>query len=136
MRRIIFLMLGFTLVLVPLAWLPAQASSSFADSAFQIQWQAGEGITPNFWGPLALSHDGQQEPYKEMSGGTRLVQYFDKGRMEAGASSIVTSGLLATELITGKVQMGDSTYESRTAAKIAVAGDPTNSGPTYADIDP
>ena len=85
MRRIIFLMLGFTLVLVPLAWLPAQASSSFADSAFQIQWQTGEAMTPNFWGPVALAHEGQQEPYKEM-GGTRLVQYFDKGRMESGTS--------------------------------------------------
>ena len=42
--------------------------------------------------------------------------------------------MLASELITGKVQVGDTTFEQRTAAKIAVAGDPTNTGPTYADL--
>src|SRR5262245_47123770 len=81
-------------------WFGAHAATSFANPAFQTQWQQGEAITPNLWGPLANAKDGQQEPYKEAPGGTRLVQYFDKGRMELTGGA-VTNGLLATELIHG-----------------------------------
>src|SRR4051794_2903603 len=42
-----------------------QAASSYADPLFKAQWEAGEAITPNFWGPLANAKDGQQEDYKE-----------------------------------------------------------------------
>src|SRR5215472_10787176 len=120
------------------AWLgaPASAATSFASPLFQQQWQAGEAITPNFWGPLALAHDGQQEPYAEAPGGTRLVQYFDKARMELTnpATNTVTNGLLATELITGKMQLGDTTFQQLSPAGVPIAGDPDNIGPTYAMI--
>ncbi len=69
-------------ILVLATGAPVPAASSFADPAFRAQWQAGEALSPNFWGPLATATDGQQEPYKEAAGGQRLVQYFDKGRME------------------------------------------------------
>src|SRR5215467_13827073 len=106
LRRIGIGLAVFVLLLVPGA-LPAGAAAAFASPLFQQQWQAGEAITPNFWGPLALAHDGQQEPYAEAPGGTRLVQYFDKARMELTnpATNTVTNGLLATELITGKMQL-------------------------------
>ncbi len=120
------------------AWLsaPASAATSFASPLFQAQWQAGEAITPNFWGPLSLAHDGQQEPYVEAPGGQRLVQYFDKARMELTnpATNTVTNGLLATELITGRMQLGDNTFQQLTPAAVPVAGDPDNIGPTYASI--
>jgi len=111
----------------------AAAASTFASPAFQQQWQRGEALAPNFWGPLDTARDGRQEPYKEATGGQRLVQYFDKGRMEL-ANGGVTNGLLATELIRGQIQTGDSTVENRPAPAISIAGDPDTPGPTYAAL--
>ncbi|MGI8688319.1 MAG: fibronectin type III domain-containing protein [Thermomicrobiales bacterium] len=125
------------------AWIaaPASAATAFANPAFAAQWQAGEAITPNFWGPLSLAHDGQNEPYAEGkladgTSGMRLVQYFDKARMELTnpATGTVTNGLLATELITGKLQLGDTSFQTLQPAGVPVAGDPDNIGPTYASI--
>jgi len=117
-----------------LAFLNVSAAGSFASPAFQQQWNAGEAVAPNFWGPLELARGGQQEPYAEAVGGMRTVQYFDKARMELGADDTVTNGLLATELITGNRQLGDTLFQNFGAAKIPVAGDPDNLGPTYAAI--
>lgn len=113
--------------------LPTSAASSFADPAFQQQWQQGEAITPNFWGPLANAKDGQQESYKEAAGGKRLVQYFDKARMEL-TNGKLTNGLLTVELKTGRLQTGDASFEQRQPAKINIAGDAGSDGPTYADL--
>ncbi len=122
------------LVLHPIT--AVRAAGSFATPAFQQQWQSGEAAIPNFWGPLPTAHDGQREPYKEAPGGQRLVQYFDKTRMELtnGSSGIVTNGLLTVELKTGRVQLGGDTFDQRTPARVNIAGDPGNSGPTYADL--
>jgi hypothetical protein len=124
------------------AWVavPASAATSFASPLFQTKWQTDEAVTQNFWGPLQNARDGQAEPYVEGvyngAAGQRLVQYFDKGRMELTnpATNTVTSGLLATELITGKLQSGDSTFQTLQPAGVPIAGDPDNIGPTYASI--
>ena len=50
------------------------------------------------------------------------------------STGTVTNGLLATELITGKLQAGDNTFQQLQPAGIPVAGDPNNAGPTYAQI--
>lgn len=64
--------------------------------------------------------------------GSRWVQYVDKGRMEANprwnpgrgdTEWRITTGLLATELLTGRLQRGDFTFEHREPADIPVAGD-------------
>jgi len=131
MRRSLF---GVVILMIS-AWLaamPLQAASSFADPAFETQWKAGEAAVPNFWGPLANARDGQKETY---GGGPRLVQYFDKARMELNTSGgPVTAGLLTNELKTGKMQVGDSSFEQRQPAKVNVAGDAGADGPTYADL--
>ena len=111
----------------------AQAASKFADPAFQAQWQAGEAVTPNFWGPLETAKEGQQEAYKEASGGQRLVQYFDKGRMEL-TNGAVTNGLLATEIVTGRIQTGDNSFQNQAPPTISIAGDANNPAPTYAGL--
>ncbi|MDQ2784636.1 MAG: hypothetical protein M3Y58_06500 [Chloroflexota bacterium] len=118
------------------AGVSVSAAGGFAISAFQAQWTAGEALAPNFWGPLDLAHDGQQEPYVEAPGGSRLVQYFDKARMELTNpnTGVVTNGLLANELITGDLQVGDNTFQQRQPAAIPIAGDPDNAGPTYAQL--
>jgi hypothetical protein len=123
------------LLLIPSAGL--SAASSFAAPPFQIVWQRGEAAFPNFWGPLSLAKDGQQEMYKEAPGGQRLVQYFDKARMELTNPAMptnVTNGLLTVELKTGKVQLGDNTFEQRAPARINIAGDPGSDSLTYADL--
>ncbi len=109
------------------------AASTFADQAFDKQWRQGEAIAMNFWGPLANAKDSKQEEYKESPGGKRLVQYFDKGRMEL-TNGAVTNGLLATEITAGKIQTGDATFRVKAPPAIPVAGDPDNSGPTYAGL--
>ncbi len=111
--------------------LPVSAME-FASPLFRSQWMQGEGIVPNFWGPATT--EGIIEAYAESPGGTRLVQYFDKGRMELTdpTTGIVTNGLLAKELVTGDQQIGDATYTHRVPPAIPIAGDPTGTGPTYA----
>lgn len=92
------------------------------------------------WGPAAFT-DGILENYAEGPGGKRLVQYFDKSRMERtteadiGPDSIwyVTNGLLAKEMISGAIQTGDSAFVQFAPAVYNVAGDPDDpTGPTYA----
>jgi hypothetical protein len=109
------------------------AATGFASPAFQQQWQQGEALAANFWGPLATANAGQNEPYKEAPGGTRLVQYFDKGRMELSGGA-VTNGLLTSELIKGQVQTGDTTFQAKPPPAIPIAGDPDTTGPTYATL--
>jgi hypothetical protein len=142
-RGVLFVMLLY--LLIPTA-LPANAATASALPVFQQQWQQGESLAPNFWGPAITG--AVIEPYKEgaldfsESGptnpgqGTRRVQYFDKGRMELThpAQGLVTNGLLTVELITGRVQRGDATFEQRPPARVPAVGDPDNAFPTYADL--
>ncbi|MHB8646344.1 MAG: hypothetical protein ACYDAR_11205, partial [Thermomicrobiales bacterium] len=112
---------------------PARGATTFADPAFQRQWVAGEALAPNFWGPLATATNRQQEPYVEAQSGQRLVQYFDKGRMEL-TNGAVTNGLLASEIVNGRLQVGDATFQAKASPDIPIAGDPDNPGPTYAQL--
>jgi hypothetical protein len=124
------------------AWWHAdvRAASGFASPVFQQQWSSVEAVIPNFWGPLSTARDGQIEPYVEGTAngqtGQRLVQYFDKARMELTnpATGTVTNGLLAVELKTGQLQLGNDSFQQRAAAAIGIAGDPGAAGPTYASL--
>ncbi len=110
---------------------PLRAASAFADPGFAAQWRAGETLRPNFWGPPITG--GAREAYAEAAGGQRLVQYFDKGRMEL-TNGAVTNGLLAKQMIAGKIQVGDEAFEDRPAPAIPLAGDLDTPGPTYAAL--
>lgn len=115
--------------------MPAEATNGFAAPAFQQQWVLGEAVTVNFWGPLATASEGRTEYYKDAPAGQRLVQYFDKGRMEwADPPGLATNGLLASEMIRGRVQFGDALFVSKPPPNIAIAGDPGNAGVTYATL--
>ncbi|HEX3722311.1 MAG TPA: hypothetical protein VHV31_05940, partial [Nitrolancea sp.] len=119
-----------------------------ASDAFTALWQrtdepvaVGAVQRSWIWGDPA-SANPVVESYEEAPGGVRLVQYYDKGRMEithpqSDPSSpwYVTSGLLTRELISGKLQVGDDTFDDTgQPATIPVAGDDTNTFPTYADL--
>ena len=138
----LFLLIG----IVP-ATLSAQ---SFADPAFEAVWKRtdkpvadGRVARSWMWGPQPFT-EPLYEPYAESPGGTRLVQYFDKSRMEindpnADRSSawFVTNGLLVREMVDGRVQIGDASSEERSPAHEAVAGDPALHNPdcpTYASF--
>ncbi len=123
---------------------PVHAQTAFADPAFERLWTrtdqlvtAGAVSRSYYWGP-APSYT-TSEDYAQGAGGQRLVQYFDKGRMEinnpqADKSSpfYVTSGLLTEELVSGKLQVGDSRFLPLAPAGIAVAGDQDDAlAPTY-----
>lgn len=114
---------------------PLPQSVDYAARTFQKQWHTGEGIAPNLWGPSLAAP--KLEAYRDPSGDDRLVQYFDKGRMELAnpKDGAVTNGLLATELITGQIQIGNDAFQSHDPAAIPIAGDPDSPGPTYATLN-
>ena len=123
-------------------------AQSFADSAFKMTWQrtdqpgaAGLVSRSWVWGPAPFTA-AIYEPYAESPGGTRLVQYFDKSRMEindpdADRSSpwFVTNGLLVREMVDGHIVNGASSFTQTNPAQEAVAGDDAMVNPdcpTYA----
>ncbi|NWJ96727.1 MAG: hypothetical protein HXX20_13160 [Chloroflexi bacterium] len=125
-----------------------QAAPAFADPNFEKLWNRTDKLVARgsvarsyLWGAQPSSV-GLEEDYAEAPGGTRLVQYFDKSRMEITNPSgdqtsvyYVSNGLIAKEMITGQLQLGDATFEAHSPAEIGVAGDPDDtSGPTYSTL--
>jgi hypothetical protein len=108
----------------------------FADPAFKSVWQrtdqpvqSGQVSRTWFWGP-GPNTPGLIEQYNQGAGGQRLVQYFDKSRMEINNPTgdrsqqfFVTNGLLTEELISGFIQVGDNDYVQYHAACIPMSGD-------------
>jgi competence ComEA-like helix-hairpin-helix protein len=92
------------------------------------------------WGPVATT-GAITEPYLEAPGGYREVQYFDKTRMEINDPLadpddlwFVTNGLLATELITGRIQVGHLSHIHVEPSRSQIAGDRHPASPTYLDL--
>jgi hypothetical protein len=122
----------------------ALSQSSFADPAFKALWDRTDGLVasgavkrPWVWGPAPAA--SLSEPFGGIPGNSHLVQYFDKGRMEINDPNAnkadpfyVTNGRLAVELISGQMQTGLSTFETRAPAAINLASDADDpSAPTY-----
>lgn len=93
------------------------------------------------WGPQAFTPI-LYEDYVEGPDGQRMVWYFDKARMEVTFPDgdpfgewYVTNGLLVTELVTGRKQLGDTEFRQLEPAQVNVAGDPADlTAPTYASF--
>jgi hypothetical protein len=100
---------------------------------------AGKAARSWLWGPAPIYIS--KEPYVEGQGGQRLVEYFDKSRMEindpvgdAGDPYYITNGLLTVELIGGEMQVGDTvTITASVPCTIPVAGDPRKDNPLTPD---
>jgi hypothetical protein len=123
------------------------AAEQPANSAFDRTWArtdlaVAEGVVSRtwMWGPDAISGP-LEELYYEADGGYRVVQYFDKSRMEITTDPsvpydsewFVTNGLLAKEMITGEMQVGNSDFIDWGAAEVPIAGDvDDDAAPTYA----
>ncbi len=125
------------------------ASLPFADSAFESVWTrndqpvATKAATRSWtWGPAPLA--AGLEAYAEAPDGSgkRLVQYFDKARMEVNNTKLsptdkayVTNGLLTVELISGRMQVGNSKFNTGKPAEINLASDRDDpNAPTYASF--
>jgi uncharacterized protein GlcG (DUF336 family) len=121
------------------------AVQAFAHPAFQKTWERtdrpvsfGQVQRSFYWGPYPNTA-GILEDYAEGVGGKRLVQYFDKSRMEINDPNadqnnpfFVTNGLLTVELISGRMQVGNSAYVDRAPANIPLASDTDDpNAPTY-----
>jgi|GEM_PF-661262 len=144
----------FALVLLAVTISPPSAvgqaavSDGFADAAIRNLWTRTDqpvaaGGAGRSWTWGAQPADRRYEHFNDTAGGTRLVQYFDKARMEItnpggdrAAPWFVTNGLLVVELISGQLQLGTATFEQRTPATVPIAGDPLNNpnAPTYAQL--
>lgn len=136
--------LAFVAVIVPLDQLRAEAAPIRGNAQSWVWNRTDHPVAHGhvnrtwMWGPEALTGQFAEE-YDNSPGQSRVVQYFDKSRMEvtdpqgdAGSSWYVTNGLLALELMTGRIQVGDSRFEHVAPAEINVAGDSNDpSGPTY-----
>lgn len=115
---------------------------TYANDQFQTTWQRtdnpiteGKATRSWYWGPQPQTI-GLRETYAETPGGKRLVQYFDKARMEINDpnKNSVTNGLLVVEMINGRRQEGDKLFVQQGPAVIPIAGDPENTWPTYASL--
>ena len=142
-----------TIIALMLLTVALIASGTFAHSpaneAFERTWARTEGPVSQIqvdrtwmWGPSANT-PAMNEPYLDSPGGEREVQYFDKSRMEINDPAadpdelwFVTNGLLAWELISGEMQIGDAEFEYRGPAEVQIAGDPHPDSPTYALLQP
>lgn len=147
--RALSALLGLSLML-PAPRVAAQspgAAVSPLQTAFDTVWEhsdlavhLGESSRSWTWGPAILWSGS--ETYAQSADGLRLVQYYDKGRLEINDASnpdAVTAGLLVREMVTGSIALGDAAgqLESRAPARIAVAGDPLTvnpDAPTYASF--
>ena len=123
---------------------------AFASPRFEQVWRAAdeavqEGRTGRSWTWGPGPWFDYREFYRQSPHGLRLVQYFDKARMEINDPALtggplggVTNGLLPVELVSGRVKLGDGIgpdqFEQREPAELPVAGDPANENedaPTY-----
>lgn len=122
------------------------AAVDFASPAFQRVWDrtdslvaAGKVSRTWFWGPQPRAAAQEQYVDAPNGTGTRLVQYFDKSRMEINNPNAdpnspfyVTNGLLTIELISGQMQIGNNAFVNRYSAEIPIAGDSDDTqAPTY-----
>src|SRR4051794_7545139 len=110
----------------------ARTDKPVADGAVGRTWM---------WGPEAITAPFA-EAYVQGPNHQRTVQYYDKSRMEitnptGDPSSVwyVTNGLLVVEMMSGQMQVGDSSFTPRAPAEIGVAGDVDDpNAPTYATL--
>ena len=125
----------------------AEFTPAGADAAFGALWNRtdqpvaqGRVARSWMWGPKSYATGAER--YAEAPNGKRLVQYWDKSRMEITNPGgdrnqlwFVTNGLLSKELISGKAQIGNGAFVNRTPANVPIAGDPDDpNSPTYASF--
>ncbi|WP_026370618.1 hypothetical protein [Kallotenue papyrolyticum] len=132
--------LGVVLLAVVLPTYAAPLHAPFASPRFEQVWNLtdkaiaeGRATRSWMWGPQPGF--STYEPYQQSPGGQRLVQYFDKARMEindpantSGPLGGVTNGLLVVEMVSGRIKQGDGigpdqNEQRQPAYELPIAGD-------------
>ena len=138
------------LVLAPLLLLPVSQVTAGVPPGpeFERTWARTdfpviEGVVPRtwIWGP-GPNTEVLNEPNFQAPAGTHTVQYYDKARMEIpdpnadpNAPGYVRTGLLVTELISGRIQIGDNQFRNFSPSLATVAGDLDDpNGMTYETV--
>ena len=118
------------------------------DPAFWWLWRSSDLSVANgqaqrayLWGPTVIFSG--TEPYAQAAGGQQQVVYFDKGRMELRdpnlaqpSKYLVTAGALAKDLVTGRVEVGDTQTQPKQSPDVVLVGDDPNADvPTYATFN-
>lgn len=126
-------------VLVVVSLVPVQATqpSAFADPAFASAYnRIGSAAQELLWGSGPLV--SLVEPYTGAPGNRRLVQYFERGRMELNSDEssddgVVSDGLLVREMATGRMQIGTDAFIQGDPAPISILeGESSRDIPAYA----
>ncbi|MCO5177696.1 MAG: hypothetical protein M9890_12115 [Thermomicrobiales bacterium] len=127
-------------VVIAASLLPVEPTqqSAIADPAFVAYFQrTSEQGQALLWGngPIA----SLVEPFTGAPGNRRLVEYFERGRMELASEDgedEVTTGLLVREMATGDVQVGYDSFVRSDPAQVALFHPSTGSieSVTYADF--
>ena len=139
------LLAGHSVGATPLTAAPPQAGVVAPPrqdfGAFQRVWsrpdypvQQGRVRRSYTWGPAA--NFTLVEPWAESPGGGRVVQYWDKARMEItnpGGNSndpyYVTNGRLVYEMVAGLYQTGANAFGTKPGSQEPVAGDTRSANP-------
>ncbi len=142
--------LALALTLLAGPW-PAGARAAtmppvYADPAFRPVWERYDrpvlyGTAARSWTWAGNLTGALREPFREGPDGTHLVQYFEKSRMEINdpkgdpsSPFFVTQGLLASDMIRGRVQIGVDDFEPRQPANVPFGDLDDETGPTYASF--
>lgn len=142
--RFLSLLLAVAMTFTLLAGVASAAPS--ASQTFDKVWAQADQPVLNgqvarswMWGPEPIG--SAYEPYEQSPGGIRLVQYYDKSRMEItnpngdqNSDWFVTNGLLVYEMMSGQIQMGDSKFTTFYPADVNVAGDLNKPGLYYSTL--
>jgi hypothetical protein len=128
-------------VVLVVSTLPIRSSqpSAFADPAFSRYYaRSSPDEQQRLWGGGPLV--SLVEPFTGAPGNRRLVQYFERGRMEiaddgtASNMNAISQGLLVREMATGNVQVGYDDFVQDNPASIALFGSADGADLTYADF--
>lgn len=113
---------------------PEAVLGAFGDAWANADKPVAQGTAARswLWGPKANFLG-----YETLEEGKRLVQYWDKSRMEINNPIgdtkdpyYVSNGLLATEMIAGEIQLGDSEFiTAGVPCTITAVGDPRKDNP-------
>lgn len=152
MRRLLLLAAGLMTALLPTATTfaapAAPPAAPAGDPAFARVWSRSDQLVRGgtaqrswLWGAAPFAR--VSEPFVGAPGGSRVVEYYDKARMEIANPAadrnspwFVTNGLLVNELISGLVAVGPTQTEVHPPSTQPVVGDAvaTNPAPSYAAL--
>jgi hypothetical protein len=131
---LVVILIGVAITVASMLPVRHAESPPFASPAFQRAWVSEVSAATrsiDLWGSEPLAW--RVEPYAGAPNDRRIVQYFDRGRMEVeSGSNRVTLGSLAHEMTTGRIDFGEGVSLERQPLDLPIdSGEPDAQVPTY-----